>query len=346
MMLKKYIKLNILALMLVCNVLINFGNASDVRLNGFLLNWDSDGTHILNNSLYKRLDYYYIAFAFLNAKGNLVWQKGWDGNPDVLLSADVIKIYLKEATEVPTNKFLLSFGGAANMKWSALKSNPKDIAKKLADIINQVQLGGIDIDYEDLGTATDADFRKSFAEFVTTLRENMPKNKIITIDVPNTGGCAAKSELQMCQYFSDKSDYIGKFTWLANEDILKNIDYYNVMGYTWMMSDETSDQYAQWTQDAVTSYYELKVPYEKLLLGIDNNLENNSPDFKYITPDNIKKFVSYATKNSLAGIFIWDLNNDYKSQKPGNPWGENSIINAIEGVQNKEGLLRKTTNSL
>ncbi len=65
-------------------------------------------------------------------------------------------------------------------------------------------------------------------------------------------------------------------------------------------------------QSYAESYYEAGFPYEKMIGGVESEIdypENGGPD----TQDSIQKKCDFAKENNLAGMFSWRLDNDMRT---------------------------------
>jgi hypothetical protein len=304
------------------------------KISGFSENWNS--ASLLNSSPYKELTAP-ISLAFVTNKSDsadLYW-----GNAS---TSTTPKLDITNPTQVSeyinssghsAGQFMLSFGGASNGEgtgytagWTLLKKSDSTYAITLADnlatVVSNLGLAGVDIDLDE--PYSDATFQANFKIFMDELRLKLGSKKI-SLDLPNLGACTSKSSLAVCVWANPWAKTSGNSIWFIQGDnaIDKDVDYYNVMNYSWGATSNA----LQYSQDAVQSYMDLGVSAERLNYGLDVGEDN---DRNAITTSSLTKVIEYANSKGLRGIFIWDYNYDQKHAASNN-YGNTSLITALTG---------------
>lgn len=209
----------------------------------------------------------------------------------------------------PALKVILGIGGYKKEGFSEMtgdKKKRKSFVKDVTQIIDSLDLDGVDLDWEfpttDKGGHTASpDDDKNYALFVKDLRKSLGKKKQIS-------------------YYS-----LGSGIFINHKKMLPYVDYVNVSGYNLVTPQEGQKLYHQsplysseklgvWSvKKSVEAHMKLGVPKEKILIGIPFFGRGKSPFPSYVDYSQINKYADGLKP-------LWDSNAQapYYADKSGN----------------------------
>lgn len=253
----------------------------------------------------------FLTFSEVNGK--------WMPYLSPLLKSNIKRIKEEIAAQHADTKLLLSVGGAGAdgfCQATRTASGRKETAKILTNIVDELSVDGIDIDWEFpgepiLGIACCKNCKTDFVLFLEELKKQL-KSHLLTIAVGSN------------RYFGLDVKRIGKA-----------VDYVFVMTYDLGLMHSNFFLSTAF----INMWHLFGIPYDKLCIGVPiygRNVKNLEKDmgFKNLskgkithflgqsysdydgekwcfdTEDDIKKKAVWAQKRNLGGIFCWEITND------------------------------------
>lgn len=291
--------------------------SNDLLIGGYYQSWSSKYTSNPEDfglanypSFINRI---YISFANPNLKyskgSNTFSNTGLDFSVDFNLVKNSILIAKSKNTKL---KIILSIGGA-----TFHFNNEKTNFQEIIDLMNDLSLDGIDIDYEnnticenkdttELKCSTDNDLISIITNFrILINKENEKlKNEKINSDNLKILSAAAFSVGAYCtkkfpnSKFGPVSDYCGMW---VNPLIKagKHLDELNIMSYDAGKTFSAFDSF-----DAYKSIFN-----RAIRIGIEVPPEAWGGDF--ITIQRAVEYAKYSKENNGAGVFVWSFNKIY-----------------------------------
>ena len=201
----------------------------------------------------------------------------------------------------PNLKFILSVGGAT-YPWT----NPN--YSNLIDFINDLNIDGIDIDYENHSICSNINSStlkcntdEELINIIDNLRKIMPVGKILTAAVFSVGAYCTSS-FPDTKYLPKSSSCGMWVNPLINCG--KKLDEINIMSYD---AGQTFSAY-----NSFDAYK--KIFYRKIKIGLEVPPEAWGGD--ELTVDKGVEYARYSMKNDGGGVFIWSLNKYKDNLKP------------------------------
>ena len=157
--------------------------------------------------------------------------------------------------------------GLTFTEWSIGKKLPSDDDKKfqtiltITQLVEKYDLDGIDIDWEypcndAAGIGADPRDKENFTALLTTLREYLGKDRIVSIAVGASQRCIADTQM-------DKVAGIVDYVQLMTYDMVDGTR----AGHHAALGATKGDKSGLNTRDTVEAYHRAGVPYEKIIIG-------------------------------------------------------------------------------
>ena len=237
----------------------------------------------------------------------------WGGNGNTELTSDSINAFIGN-TGRSADRFVLTYSGTTSHSgWEAFKhdkARPRIIAGKLADLVNNTSLTGINIDI-DIPYSTTT-FKSNFYKFVSVLDNRLGADKNIELDLPPLSACTASSKLEVCQGTYKGYPGWGSATWLLSGqyNIQDKIDIYNILTFVWR--HRNPEKAIHFTRQNIELYVHHGIPYSAINLGL---IVKNTQDIKRLKGQYMQTLSRYSTNKSLMGIFVWHYSNSESHAK-------------------------------
>ena len=256
-------------------------------------NWASSGKDLSITKIPSYISRILVAFA--NPSMNYIKGQNDLANTGIQFSSsfEIVKQAIAIAhSEKPNQKFILSVGGAT-YPWT----NPNFSA--MVDLMNDLGLDGIDIDFEDTPSCTGTDTLNlscttdnRLIEIITNLRRVLPAGKLLTAAVFSVGAYGTTS-FPMSKYLPG-SGYTGMWV----NPLIKagdKLDEIFVMSYDASPAYKPTDGF-----NAYKSIYK-----NKIHLGLE--VPPEAWGGYVLTVDDSLKYANHVKSNNGSGMFIWSL---------------------------------------
>jgi hypothetical protein len=178
-----------------------------------------------------------------------------------------------------------NFGEDIDAEYLSAAEDPQQFADSVLSTLREYDLDGYDMDWES-----------------TSIDEYAPQLTVLL------GACratftAAGPTPRGGPYLLTHTVWPGVESPETVAGLQDHVDQLNLMTYG------TGEKYA--LAEYADAYHEAGVPYEKMIAGLESEsgyTDNEGPD----TEESVADKCAYSTKNGLAGMFVWRLDNDMR----------------------------------
>jgi len=277
---------------------IQFSKSSENLLIGgyyqsWSANWASSGKDLSLSKIPSYVSRILISFA----SPSMSYKKGSKslGGTGLQFSSDydVVKSAIAIAKQNnPNQKFLLSVGGAT-YPWNTPNYNA------MVDFVNDLDLDGIDIDYENIPSCSGVDTvnlkcntDEQLTQIIDNLRALLPSGKLLTAAVFSVGAFGTTTFPN--SKFGPSSNYAGMWVNPLKRSGFK-------LDEIFIMSYDASPAYSQ--TDGFNSYQ--SIFSNKIHIGLE--VPPEAWGGYILTVPDAMKFATHVKNNKGHGVFIWSL---------------------------------------